>query len=114
MSNETLILQGSPRIEIVFMEEEFEINGKQNFMIKKMKYDEVKEIKFNKGKIPWFSGLITAIIDLLTGHGVGQWKKEKGSIEIATREDSYNVLFKMYDREQVPMAIRRLKEKCNL
>ncbi|WP_318345280.1 hypothetical protein [Flagellimonas baculiformis] len=111
MNHEILILQQSPRIEMVFYEDEFEMKKSGSVLIDKMKYSQLKSVEFVKGRIPWFSGILTTIIDLIMGHGVGQWKRGKGKLELTTTDHSYTVELVNYDREQTPEAVKMINEK---
>tara|TARA_B100000949_G_C14272337_1_gene447914 strand:- start:1384 stop:1725 length:342 start_codon:yes stop_codon:yes gene_type:complete len=111
MNHEILILQQSPRIEMVFYEDEFEMKKSGSVLIDKMKYSQLKSVEFVKGRIPWFSGILTTIIDLIMGHGVGQWKRGKGKLELTTTDHSYTVELVNYDREQTPEAVKMINKK---
>ena len=76
-----------------------------------MKYSQLKSVEFVKGRIPWFSGILTTIIDLIMGHGVGQWKRGKGKLELTTTDHSYTVELVNYDREQTPEAVKMINKK---
>ena len=111
MNKDILILQASPRIEIVFYEHDLEVRKIGSLLMEKIRYDKIKSADFIKGKIPWFTGAITTVIDLMTGHGVGQWKRGKGSLDLATYTKSYNIELVNYDREQISRAIKMINEK---
>ncbi|WP_350286451.1 hypothetical protein [uncultured Croceitalea sp.] len=111
MNQETLILQASPRIEILFFQNELEVKKAGTVVVERTKYAQIKSVSFDKGQIPWITGLVTAIIDLATGHGIGQWKRERGKLELATDYSSHTIEFVNYDREQTPRAVQMINEK---
>lgn len=111
MDKEILILQGSPRIEMIFYDDEFEVRKSGLALIERTKYSHIKRAEFIKGKIPWVTGMITAVIDLITAHGVGQWKRGKGKLELTTKDHKYSIGLINYDREQTPMAVKMINEK---
>ena len=96
---------------MVFYEDEFEMKKSGSVLIDKMKYSQLKSVEFVKGRIPWFSGILTTIIDLIMGHGVGQWKRGKGKLELTTTDHSYTVELVNYDREQTPEAVKMINKK---
>ena len=57
--------------------------------------------------------MLTTVIDLITGHGVGQWKRGKGKLEPITIGHNYSVEIMNYDRDQTPYAVQKLKAKFN-
>ena len=111
MNHEVLILQKSPRVEIVFYEAEFEIKKSGSVLVDKTVYNKLQVVDFIKGKIPWFTGILTTVIDLISGHGVGQWKRGKGKLELITDNHNYSIELMNYDREQTPVAIEKLNAK---
>lgn len=111
MNHEILIIQRSPRREIIFYEEEFELKGSQDSLIERSKYSELRKVAFVKGSVPWLWGFVSATIDLLSGHGVGEWKRGKGTLTIEMSRGNHALELKNYDREQTPLAVQMLKEK---
>lgn len=111
MNHEILILQQSPRIEMVFYYDEFEMKKSGSVLIDKTKYSQLKRVKFIKGRIPWFTGILTAVVDLILANGVGQWKRGKGKLELTTNNHSYTVDLVNYDREQTSEAVKLINEK---
>ncbi len=51
------------------------------------------------------------VVDLITGHGVGHWKRGKGTLELCTNAHSYSIGLVNYDREQTPMVVERINNK---
>ncbi|MCL6273676.1 hypothetical protein M3P19_06625 [Muricauda sp. 2012CJ35-5] len=113
MQNEIIIIQNSPRVEVVFREDDFEILKSGSILINPTNYSKVRRVNFVKGKIPWFTGMLTTIIDLITGHGVGHWKRGKGKFELKTEDYDYSIDLLKYDRDQTPLAIKMLNEKSS-
>ncbi|MBO6533552.1 MAG: hypothetical protein JJ885_16025 [Muricauda sp.] len=111
MNQEIVILQQSPRVEIVFYDDEFEMKKSGSVLIDKTKYSQLKNVEFIKGRIPWFTGILTAVVDLIFAHGVGQWKRGKGKLELTTNDHSYTVDLINYDREQTPEAVKLINDK---
>ena len=113
MNHEVFILQKNPRVEIVFYEDEFEIKKSSLVLVDKTEYAKLQVVDFIKGKIPWFTGILTTVIDLISGHGVGQWKRGKGKLKLITIDHSYCIELMNYDREQIPVAVEKLNAKFN-
>ncbi|WP_420400960.1 hypothetical protein [Flagellimonas sp.] len=111
MKQEILILQSSPRVEVVFTEHDLEVRKSGSVLIKKTSYTEIKKVEFIKGNVPWITGILTMVIDLITGHGVGHWKRGKGTLELSTNAHSYSIGLVNYDREQTRMAVERINNK---
>lgn len=111
MIREILILQAAPRIEIVFYEEELEVLNSGSPIIEKTKFSHITSARFIKGNIPWFTGIITAVDDLVSGHGVGQWKRGKGKLVLKTKNHTHTIELKNYDRVQAPMAETIITQK---
>lgn len=111
MNHQILILQRSPRIELLFYEHEFEMKKSGKVLIEKTKYSQLKSVEFIKGKIPWIAGILTTTIDLIMGHGIGEWKRGKGHLELNTNEHRYSVELSNYDRDQTPEAVRLINDK---
>ena len=56
MNQEILILQASPRIEIVFYEQVFKVRKSGAILIDETEYGQLKSVRFIKGGIPWITG----------------------------------------------------------
>ncbi len=111
MDREILILQASPRIEIVFYEHIFKVRKSGAVLIDETEYAQLKSVRFIKGRIPWITGILTAVLDLIIGHGVGHWKRGGGQLELVTNTQTYSIALVNYDRGQTPIALKMLKER---
>ena len=85
--------------------------GKQIIEAAKQTENLIKTVEFMKGNIPWITGMITMVIDLITGHGVGHWKRGKGTLDLSTNAHTYSIELVNYDREQTSMAVKRINNK---
>ncbi len=111
MIQEILILQAIPRIEIVFYEDELEVLNSGKPIIEKIKFSHITRARFIKGRIPWFTGMITSVIDLISGHGAGHWKRGKGKLVLKTKTHTHTIELENYDREQAPRAETMICQK---
>ena len=111
MNHRTLILQKSPRVEITFQKDDFEILKSDFIVVQRTKYRELNSVVFTKGKILWITGLLTAVIDLIANHGFGQWKRGKGKLELNINWQNHTIELENYDREQTLLAVQQLKIK---
>ena len=113
MEKQTFILQSSPRIDVFFDSEGFEISKNQKSILTKTKYGDIQQVNFEKGNIPWITGVITSVIDLITGHGVGYWKRGSGKLKIKLIDKNFEVELKNYDRRQTPQVVSMLNKVKN-